>query len=109
MLPTNKPGVRSAAASAMAAAIALGSLLVAAATTVPARAATLAAVFPPWWPADRALDAAAQAGNVLRVGASPYVVIVRSERPDLQARLRLAGALVLLNPFGAGGCAPSSS
>jgi hypothetical protein len=99
----------SAAAGTVAAAIAVGSLVVAAATTVRADAATLAAVFPPWWPASRALGAAAEAGDVLTVGASPHVVIVRSARPNLPARLRLAGALILLNPFGASACEQPSA
>jgi hypothetical protein len=109
MPPTDQPGRRPAAAGFAAAAIAMGSLLVAAATTVPADAATLAAVFPPWWTASRALDAATGVGDVLRFGAAAHVVIVRSKRPNLQARLRRAGALILLNPFGASACAQTSS
>jgi hypothetical protein len=106
---TDQTKRRSVAAGVVAAAIAVGSLAIAAATTVPADAATLAAVFPPWWTASRTLHAAAGAGDVLRFGVSAHVVIVRSAHPDLLARLRHAGALVLLNPFGAGACAQTNS
>lgn len=105
----DQPGRLTAAAGFFAATVATISLLAAAATTVPAHAATLAAVFPPWWSGSRTLEAASRVGDVLRLGAYAHVVIVRSTRPDLPARLRLAGALVLLNPFGAGACEQASS
>jgi hypothetical protein len=64
----------------------------------------VAAVFPPWWPTPRIFAAAAQAGDVVDVGASPAVLIVRSQQPGLPRRLRAAGAILLLNPLGAGAC-----
>ena len=71
---------------------------------VAANAQAVAAVFPPWWSAAKVLAAAAEAGEVVDVGASPAVLIVRSQQPGLQGRLRAAGAILLLDPRGAGAC-----
>ncbi len=62
----------------------------------------VAAVFPPWWHAARAFAAAGTAGPVARFGALPFIVIVAA--PD-RARLRAAGAWLLLDPRALGGCA----
>ena len=69
----------------------------------------IVAVFPPWWSASRALTAASDVGAVVDSGAFPFVLIVQSQRPGLGDRLRAAGALLLLNPLGVGGCEPSPS
>ncbi len=63
-----------------------------------------AGVFPPWWSASQALAAAAQAGNVQRVGAFPFIVVVRRTDGDVSARLRSAGAFLTLDAFGAAAC-----
>jgi hypothetical protein len=63
---------------------------------------TVAAVFPPWWSAARALGAAANSAQILRLGGLPGIIIVRTDRPD---RLRADGAWLFLNPI-LGGCAP---
>jgi len=64
--------------------------------------ATVAAVFPPWWSATRAVTAAAQSSQILRLGGLPSIIIVRTDHPD---RLRADGAWLFLNPI-LGGCAP---
>jgi hypothetical protein len=66
--------------------------------------ATVAAVFPPWWSATRALTAAASSSQILRLGGLPSIIIVRTDRPD---RLRADGAWLFLNPI-LGGCAPKA-
>jgi hypothetical protein len=69
----------------------------------------IVAVFPPWWPASRTFNAASNAGAIVNDGAFPFVLIVQSPRPGLGARLRAAGALLLLDPLGLGGCGHSST
>lgn len=68
----------------------------------------LAAVFPPWWSASRAFAAAGEAGDIINTGMLPFVVVVRSQRPGLDVRLRAAGAFLVFNPLGAAGCAQPS-
>lgn len=65
---------------------------------------TVAAVFPPWWSASHAFTAASGTGAIVNGGTFPFVVIVQSKDPGLAARLRAAGALLLLSPLGLGGC-----
>lgn len=67
------------------------------------------AIFPPWWPASRAFAAASDVGAIVDGGAFPFVLVVQSQRPGLGDRLRAAGALLLLNPLGFGGCVASPS
>lgn len=69
----------------------------------------IAVVFPPWWSASRSLAAAGEAGDVLRGGAFSFVLIVVSQRPGLESRLRAAGALMILDPLDITGCSPSTS
>lgn len=78
--------------------------LIAACAAVPSDPAIAAAVFPPWWSARRTFEAAGATGAILRVGGWSAVLIVRSDRPDLAARLRTAGALFTLSPLGVTGC-----
>jgi hypothetical protein len=73
----------------------------------PASDNAVVAVFPPWWTASRTLVAASAAGAVLDSGAYSFVVIVQSQDHELGARLRAAGALLLLDPLGLGGCLQS--
>jgi hypothetical protein len=65
---------------------------------------TAAGVFPPWWAQDRAIAAAASAGDVLGVGAAPFIVIVRAPGADAAARLGAAGALFSIDARSAGAC-----
>jgi hypothetical protein len=65
----------------------------------------VAAVFPPWWNARSAFVAAGAAGPVVRFGALPFIVIVAATD---RARLRAAGALLLLDPRALGGCVPTN-
>lgn len=65
----------------------------------------VAAVFPPWWTPARAAGAATSAGDISGAGAVPFILILRGDPATLGARLRAAGALVLLDPDAAGVCA----
>ena len=80
------------------AAIVLSLVIVAAYALSPRDPQRVAAVFPPWWSAARALDAAHRHGDATIVGGAPYVVIVWSHDAHLAARLRRDGALLLLDP-----------
>ena len=55
-----------------------------------------AALFPPWWRANRAFEAAASAGAGVGVGLWPSILIVRGRTEDLSARLRAAGAVLVV-------------
>lgn len=70
-------------------------------------AATVAAVFPPWWTKVQVWGAARAVGAVSAAGASPFVLMVHSATPDLAVRARRAGALLVLDPRGFAGCAPT--
>ncbi len=74
------------------------------AAAAPIGATRVAAIFPPWWNGARAMDAAASAGEIAGAGAYPSILIVSSHAPGLAARLREAGAIVLLSPGLAGLC-----
>jgi hypothetical protein len=66
----------------------------------------VAAVFPPWWDGMRSVNAAAEAGSVLRLGPLSFVVLMVPEAPYGRERLWAAGAWLLLNPRGLPGCGP---
>ena len=77
--------------------------------------APVAAVFPPWWSAVDAIAAAGGVGRTVRLGAASFVVIVVPEASpeggarrsgDIVARLRAAGAVLVVDPVVLGGCAP---
>lgn len=65
---------------------------------------TLTALFPPWWSSAQSFGAASAAGSVVRVGAAPWILLVRSEQRGLASRLRSAGAALVMPPYGAGFC-----
>lgn len=68
----------------------------------------VAALFPPWWGADRSLGAAAAAGgSVLNLGRLPGLVVTRSSVPGFAERLRSSGAVLLFDPRGLGLCTPA--
>jgi len=64
----------------------------------------VAAVFPPWWPAERSLSAAGTAGAILRTGAWPWIVVVSGPGDKIAAVLHGAGAFFLVDPSAAGLC-----
>jgi hypothetical protein len=84
----------------------IGSSLVPAALIAwrPSDPRTVAAVFPPWWPPARAFSAAAASGRLAAVGAVPWIVVVRGDGA-LSSHLKASGALLLLDPKAALGCA----
>jgi hypothetical protein len=65
----------------------------------------VAAVFPPWWSAERAFVAASAAGGaVVREGAWSNILVVSSAERDFPDRLHVAGAWLLLNPKALDAC-----
>ncbi len=67
--------------------------------------AVLAAVFPPWWNATRSFLAASEAGvAIIRAGVLPAILVVRLDHAESRARLREAGAWLLLDPQALGDC-----
>ena len=64
----------------------------------------VAAVFPPWWGGARAALAAMPAGPVAGFGGAGFVVLLPEADP---ARLRAAGAWLILPAALFGGCAPA--
>jgi hypothetical protein len=88
---------------------ALGLLAVSAAMTAgltfqPRNDTAVAAIFPPWWGAERAMIAAGEAGPILRQGAWPWIVVVAGPTNRTAPKLRAAGALLLVDPTAAGIC-----
>ena len=89
---------RSLAAWTPLALVFAGSLMTAALASVrPSDAARLAAIFPPWWSAERALAAAASVGPVAGFGRLPFIVAVSGAAPGTGARLKLSGALFVVD------------
>lgn len=84
----------------------VGSLVAAVPAPSFGRSATIAAVFPPWWPAGRAFEVAAEAGPLLDAGRAPFVMVVGFTDPAVADRLRAAGAIFLVDAA-AVGCAPT--
>ena len=66
-----------------------------------------ALLFPPWWSATRSFLAAAPAGQVIRFGLFPDIVII-APVPGAEP-LRATGAWAVLDPRRLGGCAPFSA
>ena len=65
----------------------------------------VAVVFPPWWGADRSLAAVASArAAIVRAGGLSSILIVQPAGSDGFARLRDAGAWLLLDPKAVGAC-----
>ncbi len=62
------------------------------------------AVFPPWWDATRAVEAAASGGTILRLGGTGFAVLVAPDGASGRQRLWRAGAWLLLDPGGFAGC-----
>jgi hypothetical protein len=66
----------------------------------------VAALFPPWWSAARVIASAAAAdGAIVRFGGFQTILVLAAGGPDLAARLRHAGAWLVLDAGSLGGCA----
>jgi hypothetical protein len=63
----------------------------------PTDAVRLAAIFPPWWSAERALTAASSAGPVAGLGRLPFIVAVSGAAPGAAERLKSFGALFVVD------------
>ena len=65
----------------------------------------VAVVFPPWWSAQRALQAAAAANAAfVRTTAIPAVLVVRPDERAGLTRLRDAGAWIAIDPQAVAAC-----
>jgi hypothetical protein len=72
-------------------------------------AEAVAAVFPPWWSAERAIAAAATAeASVIRTGALSTIVIVQPARDNGLGKLRTAGAWLTVDSQAIAACFPVS-
>lgn len=83
------------------------SLTTAAALSLSAKpnAASVAAVFPLWWSAERSLNAVADANaNIIRLGGFPSIVIVQPAPDHGTERLSRAGAWFALDPKALAAC-----
>jgi hypothetical protein len=70
-----------------------------------AAGAPIAAVFPPWWSAERSFAAAASSGGaIVREGAWPNILVLKPGDGDLAHRLYAAGAWLLLDPKALDAC-----
>lgn len=90
--------LRSVAAWTPLAFVFAGSLVAAAmVSTRPTDAVRLAAIYPPWWSAERALVAASSAGPIAGSGRLPFIVAVSAAGPGLVERLKSSGALFVID------------
>lgn len=90
--------LRSLAAWTPLAFVFAGSLVAAAmASARPTDAVRLAAIFPPWWSAERALAAASSVGPVAGSGRLPFIVAVSGAGPGAGERLKSSGALFVVD------------
>ena len=77
--------------------ILLATLAVAALAGERLRGDRIAAIFPPWWPADRVLAAALAVAPVSGVGRFSFIVAASGPASETAARLIGAGALLTLD------------
>ncbi len=79
---------------------------VAAMTLRPRPGDAIAAFFPPLTSRDATLAGASLAGDseIVAFGNVPWIIVVRSEDPDLAKRLRAAGAWLTVRAPSVGGC-----
>ena len=65
----------------------------------------VAVSFPPWWSAERSLAAAASAKvAIVRLTGLPALVVVQTGGREGIARLRAAGAWLVVNPVAVASC-----
>jgi hypothetical protein len=91
---TGRPVLQTAACAAVIALTAAPAIALAAR---PATPFAVAAVFPPWWSAERVRAAVEPVGEISSTGRAATVVSVLGGA-DLAERLRSAGAWLILNP-----------
>ncbi len=90
----------------------LVSSVVIAALSMQARsgAEAVAAIFPPWWSAQQAMQATAAAGaSVIRTGVIPAIMVVQPAQDDGLTRLRAAGAWFAMDPQAVAACLSNST
>ncbi len=92
------PGLAACASWTPLAMIFAASLGAAALTSArPQDSGRLAAVFPPWWTAERALTAVSSIAPAAGFGDFPFIVAVSGAEPGLAQRLERAGAVLVLD------------
>jgi hypothetical protein len=65
----------------------------------------VAAIFPPWIDGSEAIGRIGAAGGALvRTGITESILVVHGEGADFAARLRQAGAWLVVDPVAFGGC-----
>jgi hypothetical protein len=110
VLPTSRARTATGSLGLSAVASLVGLAAVVLGAAAPRDPGAVAAVFPPWWSQVQALNAAATAGDIQRTGGLATIVVIHGDPKTLADRLRRAGALLLLDPVGAGLCAaPNAS
>jgi hypothetical protein len=76
----------------------IGSILVAAPVALrPHDARRVAAIFPPWWTAERTLTAASNVGAVTGLSVLPFIIAVGRPQLGLEKELRDAGAMIIVD------------
>ncbi len=100
------PVLRQSQSALVAAVLAAASVLsVAALQAQPRERTRVAAIFPPWTSAERAMAQVARAGGrIVRPGLLGSIVVVQGDDPDLPDRLYAAGAWAVVDPAAWGGC-----
>ena len=78
-------------------------LLVVQSSALP-RSDEVTAVFPPWWSATRAFEAAAGAGRIVALGHGASVLTVHGDPGRIAHDLRDAGALLVFDSSPSAGC-----
>jgi hypothetical protein len=73
-----------------------------------ATAKTLGVVYPPWWSKAQIWQAAVSTGDIVDIGGAPFVLYLHSDAPGLDTRARTAGAFLVFDPRGFGGCGASA-
>jgi hypothetical protein len=69
---------------------------------------TLGVVYPPWWSTAQIWRAAASTGDILDIGGVPFILYLHSDASGLNLRARRAGAVLVFDPRGFGGCGASA-
>lgn len=73
-----------------------------------ASAKTLGVVYPPWWSTAQIWRAGMSTGEIVDIGGAPFVLYLHSDAPGLTMRARRAGAFLVFDPRGFGGCGASA-
>jgi hypothetical protein len=106
-LPQRLPCGRCLLEAAVLACVAVGSLYATISIGLAPRdpASGVAVIFAPWTDADAALTRAVKAGSrFVRYGGYGFIVVVVPEAPDYLSRIRIAGALFVLDPGALAAC-----